>query len=147
MASQAPPPPPPQQQQQKAMKPSHQQQQQQPAAPPQAQHQLRKPVFVTVDQLQPGSSGHNLVVKVVNTKLVVQRSRPNPANARQVRIAECLVGDQTGVIVFTARNDQGTPSSAILHASQLQGCRHLRRVDSWNEARCVCALCAFPFCV
>ena len=84
--------------------PPQQQQQQQPQAQPQ---QLRKPVFITVEELQPGTSGHNLVVKVVSSKLVVQRSRPNPATARHVRIAECLVGDHTASIVFTARNEQG----------------------------------------
>ncbi|GLJ29502.1 hypothetical protein SUGI_0581550 [Cryptomeria japonica] len=70
---------------------------------------LRKPVFEKVDELQPGTAGHTMVVKVVSSKLVLQRARPNPtgnANLRQVRIAECLVGDDTGVIIFTARNEQ-----------------------------------------
>jgi replication factor A1 len=67
---------------------------------------LRKPVFVKVDQLRPGTSGHTLTVKVVSTKLVLQKVRPDGNQVRQVRIAECLVGDDTGVIVFTARNDQ-----------------------------------------
>ncbi|KAI5072329.1 hypothetical protein GOP47_0012435 [Adiantum capillus-veneris] len=89
-------PAPRQQHQQKAKLPS-----------PQQHQQLRKPVFVTVDQLLPGTFGHNLVVKVVSTKLVMQRARPGLSNARQVRISESVVGDQTGVIVFTARNEQG----------------------------------------
>jgi replication factor A1 len=67
---------------------------------------LRKPVFVKVDQLRPGTSGHTLTVKVVSAKLVLQKSRPDGNQVRQVRIAECLVGDETGVIVFTARNEQ-----------------------------------------
>ena len=68
---------------------------------------LRKPVFTKVDQLRPGTSGHTLIVKVVNAKMVLQKGRPDGPQARQMRIAECLVGDETGMIIFTARNDQG----------------------------------------
>lgn len=66
---------------------------------------LRKPVFGKVDQLTPGSSGHNLVVKVLSAQLVLEKGRSD-APIRQMRIAECLVGDETGTILFTARNDQ-----------------------------------------
>ncbi len=68
---------------------------------------LRKPVFTKVDQLRPGTSGHTLTVKVVSAKLVLQKARPDGNQVRHVRIAECMVGDDTGVIVFTARNEQG----------------------------------------
>lgn len=69
---------------------------------------LRKPVFTKVNELRPGTNGHSLNVKVVSTKMVMQRGgRPNGPQARQMRIAECLVGDETGIIIFTARNDQG----------------------------------------
>jgi len=67
---------------------------------------LKKPVFVKVDELQPGTTGHTLVVKVVSSNLVLQRARPNGSQLRQIRIAECIVGDDTGVITFTARNEQ-----------------------------------------
>ncbi|KAI5060063.1 hypothetical protein GOP47_0024483 [Adiantum capillus-veneris] len=67
---------------------------------------LRKPTFVKVDQLRPGTSGHTLTVKVVSSKVVLQKARPDGTHLRHVRISECLVGDDTGVIVFTARNDQ-----------------------------------------
>lgn len=67
---------------------------------------MRKPVFIKVDQLRPGTSGHNLVVKVVSSKMVLQKGRPDGPLLRQMRIAECLVGDDTGTIVFTARNEQ-----------------------------------------
>ncbi|CAN6727193.1 unnamed protein product [Malus baccata var. baccata] len=67
---------------------------------------LRKPVFTKVAQLRPGTSGHTLTVKVVNTKMVLQKGRADDRQARQARIAECLVGDETGLIIFTARNDQ-----------------------------------------
>ncbi|KAJ4749379.1 hypothetical protein LUZ62_034100 [Rhynchospora pubera] len=70
----------------------------------------RKAVFTKVDQLRPNSSGLNLTLKVVDSKIVVQRGgigggRDGP-QSRQTRIAECLVGDETGMIVFTARNEQ-----------------------------------------
>ncbi|CAL5370062.1 unnamed protein product [Camellia sinensis] len=71
---------------------------------------MRKPVFTKVDQLRPGTSGHNLIVKVVSSNMVLQKGRPDGPQVRQMRIAECLVGDETGTIVFTARNDQGTMS-------------------------------------
>ncbi|EER93484.1 hypothetical protein BDA96_01G100500 [Sorghum bicolor] len=66
----------------------------------------RQPTFTKVDQLRPGTHGHNLIVKVVDSKMVVQRGRDGGPQGRQMRIAECLVGDETGIIVFTARNDQ-----------------------------------------
>ncbi|WVZ11630.1 hypothetical protein V8G54_016160 [Vigna mungo] len=67
---------------------------------------LRKPVFTKVEQLRPGTSGHTLTVKVVNVKMVMQKGRSDGPQSRQMRIAECLVGDETGMIIFTARNDQ-----------------------------------------
>ncbi len=79
----------------------------------------RKPVFVKVDQLKPGTGGHTLVAKVLSSKTVVQKGRAaagagaGPA-ARPTRIAECLIGDETGCILFTARNEQGTICVPIL---------------------------------
>ncbi|MQM11873.1 hypothetical protein Taro_044787 [Colocasia esculenta] len=67
---------------------------------------IRKPVFTKVDQLRPGTNGHTLTVKVVSSKMVLQKGRPDGPQVRQMRIAECLVGDETGIIVFTARNEQ-----------------------------------------
>lgn len=78
---------------------------------------LRKPVFVKVEQLRPGTSGHTLIVKVVSCKLVLQKTRPDGNQVRHVRIAECIVGDDTGVIVFAARNEQGLPWSAFVSAA------------------------------
>ncbi|PKU65711.1 uncharacterized protein At4g28440 [Dendrobium catenatum] len=67
---------------------------------------MRKPVFVKVDQLKPGTSGHTLTVKVLESKTVLQKGRAASAHLRQTKIAECLVGDDTGTIIFKARNDQ-----------------------------------------
>ncbi|KAI3452773.1 hypothetical protein Pfo_009436 [Paulownia fortunei] len=60
----------------------------------------QKKQFTKVNQLRPLDTGLNLIVKVVNAKTVVQRGRT------QGRFAECLVGDETGIIIFSARNDQ-----------------------------------------
>ncbi|GLT46370.1 hypothetical protein SLA2020_201300 [Shorea laevis] len=72
----------------------------------------RKPVFVKVEDLKPGTSGHTLTVKVVETTTVKTAQKPNKGRsllsrpAPPARIAECVVGDETGTIVFTARNEQ-----------------------------------------
>ncbi|CAI9088718.1 OLC1v1023138C1 [Oldenlandia corymbosa var. corymbosa] len=68
---------------------------------------LRKPVFVKVEDLKPGTSGHTLTVKVVESTMVLQKGGAVSASLRNTRIAECLVGDETATVLFTARNDQG----------------------------------------
>ncbi|GMI82341.1 hypothetical protein HRI_001903400 [Hibiscus trionum] len=50
----------------------------------------RKPVFVKVDQLKPGTNGHTLIAKVLSSNVVVQKDRTTSRNLRQTRIAECL---------------------------------------------------------
>lgn len=96
--------------------------------------EMRKPVFIKVDQLRPGTSGHTLTVKVVNTKMVVQRGQ-----SRQTRLAECLVGDETGIIVFTARNDQvdlmKEGSTVILRNAKIDMFKGSMRlaVDKWGR--------------
>ncbi|XP_028792980.1 uncharacterized protein At4g28440-like [Neltuma alba] len=67
---------------------------------------LRKPVFVKVDQLKPGTSGHTLIVKVLDSNTVLQKGRSASQHLRHTRVSECLVGDETGCILFTARNEQ-----------------------------------------
>ncbi|GMP75680.1 hypothetical protein CsSME_00032679 [Camellia sinensis var. sinensis] len=67
---------------------------------------MRKPVFTKVDQLRPGTSEHNLIVKFVSSNMVLQKGHPDGPQVHQMRILEFLVGDKTGTIVFTARNDQ-----------------------------------------
>ncbi|KAJ8545460.1 hypothetical protein K7X08_018043 [Anisodus acutangulus] len=76
--------------------------------------------FVKVDQLEPGTKGVNLIVKILNTNVVVDKIR----NTRQqsllsynrysqpeiTRLAESLVGDETRTIIFTSRNEQVTLS-------------------------------------
>jgi len=63
-------------------------------------------VFVKVDQLKPGTKGHTLTVKVVDQNSVPQKPGAASSHLRPARISECLVGDETASILFTARNDQ-----------------------------------------
>ncbi|KAK8537272.1 hypothetical protein V6N12_043440 [Hibiscus sabdariffa] len=100
---------------------------------------LRKPVFTKVDQLRPGTSGHTLTVKVVSTKMVLQKGRTDGPQVRQMRIAECLVGDETGMIIFTARNEQvdtmkegATVTLRNLKIDMFKGSMRLA-VDKWGR--------------
>ncbi|GAB4849451.1 hypothetical protein Ancab_004245 [Ancistrocladus abbreviatus] len=104
-----------------------------------AKRQLRKPVFTKVDQLKPGSSGHTLTVNVMSSNTVLMRGRSVSQNHRNARIAECLVGDETGTIVFTARNEQvdtmkpGT--TVILRNAKIDMFKGTMRlaVDKWGR--------------
>lgn len=69
--------------------------------------ELRKPVFVKVSGLKPGTNGHTLIVKVIGSNMVLAKGSAVSTHLRNTSIAECLVGDETGCILFTARNDQG----------------------------------------
>ncbi|XP_020678203.2 uncharacterized protein At4g28440 isoform X1 [Dendrobium catenatum] len=100
---------------------------------------LRKPVFTKVDQLRPGTSGHTLTVKVVDSKIIRQKGRADGPQSRQPRIAECLVGDETGMIVFTARNDQvelmKADATVVLRNAKIDMYRGSMRlaVDKWGR--------------
>lgn len=99
---------------------------------------LRKPVFTKIDQLRPGTSGHNLIVKVTSAKIVLQKGRPD-SQVRQMRIAECLIGDDTGIVIFTARNDQvdlmKEGSTVILRNAKIDMFKGSMRlaVDKWGR--------------
>lgn len=73
--------------------------------------------FVKVDQLKPGTAGKNLIVKVLTTDVVVDKNQNNRWQSQSpcvysqpqiTRVAETLVGDETGTIIFTTRNEQGS---------------------------------------
>ncbi|XP_004485814.1 uncharacterized protein At4g28440-like [Cicer arietinum] len=73
----------------------------------------RKPVFTKVDQMKPGTNGHTLVATVLTSETVLQKGTTRPSfssssrnNIRPTLISECLIGDETGTIIFTARNEQ-----------------------------------------
>ena len=61
------------------------------------------PEIVSVDSLLPGTTGLNVVVKVLDAKEVMNKKRPDGSS---VRIVECTVGDASGVILFSAKNKQ-----------------------------------------
>ncbi|KAB1210211.1 hypothetical protein CJ030_MR6G003902, partial [Morella rubra] len=106
----------------------------------------RKPVFIKVDQLKPGTQGHTLAVKVVSSKAVkVTNNKPGRSSMRlsrpqhPTRIAECLVGDETGTIVFTARNEQvdimNPGATVILRNAKIDMFKGSMRlaVDKWGR--------------
>lgn len=108
---------------------------------------LRKPVFVKVDQLKPGTYGHTLTVKVLDSNTVLSKKPRNPTSFRATplqqqqptRIAECLVGDETGTILFTARNDQvelmQAGNTVILRNAKIDMFKGSMRlaVDKWGR--------------
>ncbi|XP_068665511.1 uncharacterized protein At4g28440-like [Aristolochia californica] len=100
---------------------------------------MRKPVFTKIDQLKPGTTGHTLAVKVVSSKTVLQKGRAASAHLRHTRIAECLVGDETGTIVFTARNEQvdlmKPDTTVILRNAKIDMFKGSMRlaVDKWGR--------------
>ncbi|WVZ82975.1 hypothetical protein U9M48_030173 [Paspalum notatum var. saurae] len=63
----------------------------------------RKPVFTTVNQLRPQTHGHTLTARVLSARTVLDKQSPHLG---RTRVAECLVGDNTGTILVTARNGQ-----------------------------------------
>jgi replication factor A1 len=65
---------------------------------------LRKPVFTTVDQLRPQTHGHTLTARVIAVRTVLDKPS---THLGRTRVAECLVGDSTGTVLVTARNEQG----------------------------------------
>ncbi|KAJ4981211.1 hypothetical protein NE237_032048 [Protea cynaroides] len=99
----------------------------------------RKPVFTTVDQLKPGTTGHTLTVKVLSSNTVLQKGRAASQHLRGTRIAECLVGDVTGTIIFTARNEQvdmmNAGATVILRNAKIDMFKGSMRlaVDKWGR--------------
>ncbi|ESQ54407.1 hypothetical protein EUTSA_v10026479mg [Eutrema salsugineum] len=105
----------------------------------------RKPVFVKVEQLKPGTGGHTLTVKVVDANPVVpvtRKARTGTSLSRPSqpsRIVECLIGDETGCILFTARNDQvdimKPGETVILRNSRIDMFKGTMRlgVDKWGR--------------
>jgi replication factor A1 len=101
-----------------------------------AQLQKRPAIFVKVQELKPGTSGHNLILKVVSSNLVVEKTR---SDGTKLRIAECLVGDQTGCIILTARNEQldivKPGKTIIVRNSKIDMFKGFMRlaVDKWGK--------------
>uniref|UniRef100_A0A452XHP8 Single-stranded DNA binding protein Ssb-like OB fold domain-containing protein n=1 Tax=Aegilops tauschii subsp. strangulata TaxID=200361 RepID=A0A452XHP8_AEGTS len=71
--------------------------------------------FDKVEELRPGTYGHNLQLRVLSAKPVVLHRPQGGRAGGNMRIAECIVGDDTGVVVFTARNEQGSLPDSFIH--------------------------------
>ncbi|CAL1372819.1 unnamed protein product [Linum trigynum] len=99
----------------------------------------KKPVFVKVDQLKPGTQNNNLIVKVLSSNTVLQKGRAASQRLRNTRIAECLVGDETGTILLTARNEQvdlvKPETTIIIRNSKIDMFKGSMRlaVDKWGR--------------
>ncbi|KAG7668215.1 hypothetical protein Ndes2526A_g01053 [Nannochloris sp. 'desiccata'] len=59
---------------------------------------------IKIAALRPDTSGHTLVVKVVEVKPVIERAAKQGGKTQ--KIAECVLGDETGTVIFSARNEQ-----------------------------------------
>ena len=59
--------------------------------------------IVTVDSLRPGLSNLNLVVKILEATEVLNKKHPDGSSTT---IVECVAGDATGTVIFSARNKQ-----------------------------------------
>ncbi|KAK4485252.1 hypothetical protein RD792_007889 [Penstemon davidsonii] len=104
---------------------------------------LRKPVFVKVDALKPGTNGHTLIVKVVSANTVLNKKPRNPTfrgpQNLNTKISECLVGDETATILFTARNEQVdlmTPGNTVILRNakiDMFKCSMRLAVDKWGR--------------
>ena len=64
---------------------------------------LRKPVFITMSQLEPGTRV-NMHLKVASVKIIRERKRYD--GGAMNRVAECVVGDQYGCVKMMAYDDQ-----------------------------------------
>jgi len=72
---------------------------------------LRPAVFKKVGDLEPASSGHNIRVKVVESKIVLDKPR---TDGSRFIIHEALVGDDSGCILLTMRNGQAYTESQYI---------------------------------
>ncbi|KAL9653203.1 hypothetical protein ABK040_009509 [Willaertia magna] len=98
---------------------------------------LRVPKFVKIKDVEPGatfflgSGGFNLVLKVVTVDIVSETQ----GNV----IAEALVGDETGCIILTARNEEVKllkPNASIIVRNAKIGLfkKNLRlKIDMWGK--------------
>uniref|UniRef100_A0A1J3IXB9 Single-stranded DNA binding protein Ssb-like OB fold domain-containing protein n=2 Tax=Noccaea caerulescens TaxID=107243 RepID=A0A1J3IXB9_NOCCA len=96
---------------------------------------LRKPVFEKVSALEPGKRGYNLIVKVGDTRVVLERTR---TDGSKLKISEAVVGDASGSILLTCRNDQidtvSKGSTIVLRNCKVEMFKnHMRlAVDKWG---------------
>lgn len=97
---------------------------------------LRRATYVTVDELDPNERGANLVVEVLSVEVVCANKRPD---GTVIRVAEVLVGDESGCVVLTARNEQiellKECKVAVVRNSKVDMYHNFMRVsvDKWGK--------------
>ena len=64
---------------------------------------LSQPKFIKINDLSPASVGVNFHCKVSKIKTVINRLN---LDGSRLRISEALIGDETGLILLSLRNDQ-----------------------------------------
>ena len=97
---------------------------------------LRKPVFISMSQLEPGTRV-NMHLRVHSVKVIRERRRYDGGALN--RVAECLVGDQYGCIKMMAFDEQlnVVREGAVIcvrnaHANVVK--EHMRlEVDRWAK--------------
>ncbi|KAI4974150.1 hypothetical protein ZWY2020_047430 [Hordeum vulgare] len=106
---------------------------------------LRKPVFTTIDKLKPQTHGHTLTARVLSARVLDART--------SLRLAECLVGDPTGTVLFTARNDQiemlKPGNTVIFRNARIDMFKDTMRlaVDKWGRIEVVEEPAGFKFSI
>ncbi|PRP80752.1 hypothetical protein PROFUN_11492 [Planoprotostelium fungivorum] len=96
----------------------------------------RPAIFTQVSQVKPSKCGYNLKLKVLYLNNVLEKTR---IDGTTVRIAECIVGDESGSIILTARNDQidkvQPGKSIIVRNSKIDMFKGFMRlaVDKWGK--------------
>jgi len=70
--------------------------------------------------------------QVLDATEVVNRKRPDGS---AIKIAECTVGDQSGTIMFTARNKQGARASTPACATCTRGPNQVPSLVQLNLSR------------
>lgn len=89
-----------------------------------------------VCDLHPESHGVNLVLQVVEIKVLLERRRPDGS---MIAVAEALVGDATGCVLLTAKNEQigllqTGATLALLNARIVMFQSRMRLVvDAWGH--------------
>jgi replication factor A1 len=56
---------------------------------------------VTLETMAPGTHGHNIIVRVLEKNIALERKA---GNGPALRIEECLVADKSGCMLLTAKN-------------------------------------------
>jgi len=91
--------------------------------------------FVAIETLQPATGGYNLKVIVIDSKIVMDRPR---LDGTRQKLAEALIGDESGSVLFTARNEQieffKKGASLIIRNAKVEMFKNFMRlqVDRWG---------------